>query len=245
MKYQLLERENPIRLTLRDGELLLFLLEMKFATKELIHARFFKKLLSGSESQSLEYARERIALLKKNGLIISAKHPFDWRAVLLPTLKAHRWISSRFPDRDVPSPMGRLEIATFEHDSALLSIRVALEGSRKVKTWISDRQLRSLPGIVNRFSSHNVPDALIESSEGSWIALELEIAQKSKEKYHEKIRKYVSVLRDKQLNIEFQKVVFICPKESVAKVLRRETRLYEEYFEVHKVDLLRIGDFNV
>lgn len=245
MKSQLVLRGNPIRITLRDGELLLFLLEMKFATKELLHGRFFKKLLSGAESRSLEYARERIALLKGNGLIGSAKHPYEWRTVLLPTVKAHRWVSSHFPEKDVPEATGRLEVATFEHDSALLDLRTALEDSGKVRTWISDRQLRNLPGIVDRFSSHNVPDAIIETCKGTWIALELEISQKAKQKYQEKIRKYLSVFRDKQLQLEFQKVVFVCPKESVAKVLRRETRLHEEYFEVQKVDLARIGDINV
>lgn len=245
MKSQLVVQGNPMRLTLRDGELLLFLLEMKFGTKEELHSRFFKRLQSGETSESLAYVKERIALLKKNGFLISVKHPFDWKAVFLPTSKAYRWVLERFPGNDVPAPVGRLEIATFEHDAALLKIRMELEGRGEVRSWTSDRQLRSLPQVIDRFSGHYVPDAVVETLAGGRIALELEIAQKGKEKYREKIRRYVSVFRTGQIDLPFEKVVFICLKVSVVKILKHETRLYEEYFRVEHLDLSNFGGLNV
>ena len=83
----------------------------------------------------------------------------------------------------------------------------------------------------------NVPDGLFKTSEGKRVALEIEASQKTKADYLTKIKKYVTMMRSKDLKVNvFDKVLYVVAKEAVRELLIRETRIYGELFEVKSFD---------
>lgn len=65
------------------------------------------------------------------------------------------------------------------------------------------------------------------------MAFELEIARKSKSRYQEKVKKYVSVIRSSdETKRKFQSVLFVCPRNTVRDLLANETKIYGKLLRV-------------
>lgn len=237
----ILENESKpvpgIRFTERDREILLFLFNMKFAEREDLHQKFFSRLQNGERSQSITYAAERISLLKKQNLLFAMKHPLKWSSILLPSLRAYYLISEMCPGEKITKPTRSYDLNTFSHDLKLVKLRLVLEEMLGLTDWISDRQLRATPELTGGLSGTYVPDAIYTTPSGEKVALELEISTKAKDRYREKVKRYVYLLRSSKEVKPFQRVQFICATEVVKRHLERETKLYPEYFSVEPLAL--------
>lgn len=236
-----------IRITDRDSQVLLFLIQMKFAGLEEIHQKFFSKLQTGDESKSLKYAYERIAMLKQLGFVTATKHPRKWTNIILPTWKAYYFVRDSHLVEELPKPTGSYDLNTFDHDETVMKLRLEFESKNKITSWISDRTLRCFKESAGGLTGNYVPDGIYTNPDGEKVAFELEISVKGKDKYKDKIRKYVYLLTSLNLprfemenkpfpktqpSVPFSKVHFVYAKELVRKHLENETRLYPELFFV-------------
>ncbi|RYZ80537.1 MAG: hypothetical protein EOP06_25150 [Proteobacteria bacterium] len=114
-----------------------------------------------------------------------------------------------------------------------MSLRLRLEKEEGICDWISDRLLRSGLDRSYGFSSKYVPDGLYAKVDGQKVAIELEIAQKSKQRYRDKVGFYVSLLRSQASKISgLKQVRFICLKKPCYDALLKETRMFSALFVV-------------
>ena len=134
-------------------------------------------------------------------------------------------------------PSGGFDQRTFLHDRGVLRARLHLESLRLVNLWLSDRKLKSSTELAGGLSVQYIPDAIYVNTAGVRVAFELEIAVKAKSRYQDKIKKYVQLMRSANMQHKvFDRVQFVCAKETVAKFLIKETRIYGELFEVVTID---------
>jgi hypothetical protein len=218
---------------------------MRFATLEDIYLRFFSKLQNGERSKSSTYAAERIILMKKVGYISAVKHPRKWSSLLLPTMKSYYFLKNMYDLDSIPRPSGSYDLNTFDHDEKVLKLRTRLEDELKIGSWISDRQLRCFPELAGGLTGTYVPDAIYTTTSGEKVAFELEISVKGKERYREKVRKYLYLLGASGEDKPFTRVHFVCAKDIVRKHIEAETKLYPEYFQIEQLSkYLPINNFN-
>jgi len=222
-------------LTDRDKEICKFILTMKFSTIEEIFQKFFKRTLKGTESEYDRAASKRLVILERGGLLFSKNLIHHKRKFYFATLKAHRIVDGDSSSQALPLPVRNADYRTFEHDHTLIRLRLLLEEECKVTNWTSDRQLKCNPELIKGFEAQYVPDGICTFGENERVALELEITQKSKTAYQDKLRKYVVYLRSTKPSKAFSKVIFICKKESIYKILEQETKIYRDLFEIKRL----------
>ncbi|MGE0632250.1 MAG: hypothetical protein AB7O96_07570 [Pseudobdellovibrionaceae bacterium] len=89
-----------------------------------------------------------------------------------------------------------------------------------------------------RGSRDSTPDGVYKSPSGKLIAFEYEIAQKSKRRYQDKIRRYVDCVRNTSDDDrpKYDHIRIICEKKSVWNVLQKGTALYSDYFTIEMAD---------
>ena len=231
-------RRDPIILTSRDYEIISFLLEMKFAGLDEVHAKFFSKLKSGEKSESNIWARERLTKLTNNGFLDRSFSFYERKSIFVATLKGYYALRSFEENHNLLLPARSINLNTYNHDKLVLQERLALEESEEVTNWISDRRLKSDFSRLFKVSSVYVPDGIYTTQLGTKIAFELELARKSKTEYRNKIRTYVQLMRDHKSHPEmFQKVHYLCFSKAVADILRAETKIYGELFEIEERSL--------
>lgn len=219
-----------IRITDRDFEILLFLIEMKFAEAADLQTKFFESKRVGSVLESRSYVKERLSLLRKHGLSISKKHPFKWTSIHLPTQKAYRLIKDRYPNLNIPRVPKSYDLNSFDHDLRVIKIRLILEELIGEVNWVSDRTLRSMPEATGGMTGHMVPDGIYTDSQNRKVAFELELSRKNRAKYREKIRMYLKIISDRKGAEPFEVVHFVVAKSFVLEMIKDETRLYPELF---------------
>lgn len=245
-KKESLKSENPkLRITSRDLAIFEFLLEMKFATVEELHSRFFKNTRDGNTSESLWWARERLQELRREDLIQATTLLTDRRNYFLPTIKSYRLLSRKFPEREFPRPLAKIELNTFEHDYKVLQMRLYLESHGMIKSWISERQLQV--GRESRAFTHRdaIPDGIYTLKNDEEFIFELEISLKSLKRYRAKIKRFVEDLRSSGADKRKRTVLFVCAKESVLQILKNETRIYGELFKVQSItEFFQSHNFN-
>jgi hypothetical protein len=80
-------------------------------------------------------------------------------------------------------------------------------------------------------SSEFRPDGIYTNSSDQKVAFELEIARKAKDRYHQKVRRYIQVMTEAsgQGRI-FDMVHFVCEKQNILELIRKETLLYQSLF---------------
>lgn len=229
---RLIARSGP-RFTGRDFEIIQFLCQMRYSGIEEIHEKFFLKTQSGTESRSLRWARERVQLLCRYRLIQTDSLPGSIRKYFLATRRG-AILAEQFLYLDRPLiPTRRIDIRTFEHELAVLRIRLELESQGSVNRWISEPELRSSMSEFGTFRSEFCPDAIYKTPTGSSIAVEVEISPKSRRRYQDKIRSYVDLIRESKNDPNgIRKVQFYCFKKFATQVFREETRVYSSWFEV-------------
>lgn len=180
------------RLTERDFEIFGFLLEQKFASLEQIYFRFFdvREKVSDPMPAGLHVTRQRLQILKRNGLIKSEKVYSEARSLYLLTglgVTALRAKKSHLADLKVIS---QIDFRNYDHDTKVNDCRIAIERTGKIIRWLPERKLRS-QGFESDFSwdelpSELVPDGIFITSKGERVAFEIETTPRKKSRYEEK-----------------------------------------------------------
>lgn len=227
------KKSRGIILSERDLSILLFLLDMKFASIKDIFEKFFSVTLEGEVAKSNVWTIGRLQQLEKAGLIKSVHSFSDRRKYFMATVKAYRVVSERMDLDLISKPLNTIDLNTFEHDKAVLESRIILENKRAATCWISDRQLRSSAELAGGLTAKYIPDGIYTNIENVRVAIEIEIAIKSRSRYQDKIKKYLQVMRSQNVKHKtFDRVLYICDRERTVEYLRKETKIYGDLFEI-------------
>lgn len=230
------------RLVARDFEIIRFLIQMKFASVEEIHQKFFRVSHNGVESNSLRWARERLAILCGLRLISNESVAGSNKRYFVAVAKGYQVVCRKLQLDGFAKPTGRIDIRTFEHDLAVLRIRLALESRSSVSHWISDRELKVSSERFDALRGEYAPDAIYQLPSGDQVALEVEIARKSKARYQRKIKEYVDTYRNRESSaFNLSKVHVVCLRMSVFEIWREYTEVYGTIFEVEYKDVLEFS----
>lgn len=234
------EKKSPskrIVLTERDFEILEFILDMKFVSLEDVFFKFFRIKQGQEEAKNDLWARKRLLQLEQAKFLRSVRSFSESTRYYTATFKAYYALSNGKPGAQITKPCGGIDQRTFVHDKAVLKARLHLEAVEKVSSWLSDRKLKCSSELTGGLSTVYVPDAIYKTLAGARVAFELEIAVKAKSRYQDKIKKYVHLMRSTNVQHKIcDRVQFACAKDTVAKFLIKETRIYGELFEVLTVD---------
>lgn len=227
-------KSPPIEIVDRDLEVLDFILDMKFATAIDIYQKFYARsfTLEPSPNQT-RWAKYRLMQLERSGFL-RAFAEFGMKETLyVATPRAYYTLNSVYPSESRPKPSIGIDIRTYSHDRELILLRLDYERRVEKICWISDRRLRQNLGESLGLNGPDVPDAIVRLPEIGLAAIELEIAQKARSRYKEKIAKYVRLIRaQKDKSDGLKKVIYHCLKQHVLEILRDETRIFESFFEV-------------
>lgn len=224
--------KNSIVLTERDLEIISFIHEMKFASLDDLHFKFFKLLKDGTESKSQWWARERLSALVKAHYISRIYSFSERKSFYLGSEKGYWTLLNHCPSKLPVKPLEKIDFNTFSHDKLVLKIRLELEKTGQASHWLSDRKLFQYPELCTNLGEGNQPDAIYTSPNMAKVAFELEISRKSKKRYHDKIRTYAYLLREKRGTQPFNKVHFIVANETVRDLLAEETKIYPQIFKI-------------
>jgi len=222
------------RFTDRELDILEFILEMKFSTLEDIHSKFFKVTKNGSISNSFIWARQRIAtLVKSEYLQILADVCAKPLYVL--TQKGFLFLKNSRLSKNFCRPLFSVDTRFFDHDQRVAQVRIALEKSGIVKSWISERQLSEIEEFKKYLSFEFRPDGIYETFDGKRIAFELEIARKAKDRYRQKVKRYISLISESGNQPIFNQVHFVCEKENIQKLIQDYTELFQAFFKFNLI----------
>lgn len=224
-------REDSFRFTSRDLDILEFVLEMKFATIQDIHSKFFRFTRSGQESSSLRWARERLAILVRTKMLEPLKEVCHKTLYVL-TQKGYLYLRNSRDQKNYCRPLLDVDGRTFDHDQRVIQSRIALESSGQIKEWISERQLSEIDEVKKYLPTEFRPDAIYINPQGQKVAFELEIARKSKDRYHQKVKRYIQVMTEGNAQSRiFESVHYVCEKQTVLDLVKSETQLYQPLFQ--------------
>lgn len=223
---------NEIKITERDLNILEFIGDMKFSDLDSIYQKFFSQTKLGT-SKSNWWARERMGLLKKHGLISSVRILFSSDSYFLVTELGYKVLCQMRPSESFVRPLLEIDIRTFEHDRCVLTSRLALEKSGRALKWMSERRLKSESAFLKGLPRQYQPDAIYWNKFGEPVAFELENSEKTKSRYEKKVRKYVEIMRDFEKTDQFfKRTLFVVRKNSVNKQLTEMTSRYQGLFLV-------------
>ena len=231
------QNKANVKLTKRDMEICKFLLEMKFASVEEIHKKFFKITLLGFESKGFRPAWKRLQNLESLGFIKALHHFQFLKRFYIPTLKGYNLIRNCYSSDEIPYPSKNIDIRTFDHDLRVTEVRLALENKFHISKWKSDRLLRSLNEYSSLIRQNLVPDGIFLTSDNKRVCFEFEKATKAKSRYLSKIKAYVSIMREQNSKLKlFDTVLYVCENKIVFEYLCKETKIYGELFKVQTID---------
>ncbi len=230
------KRRSRMRVELveRDLRVLEFMLDMKFAGCAEVFEKFFSRVHDGEVlAASHEWTRKRLRQLTQGGFLRAGVGIQGGASVYFVTFKAFYALSSVYPERVFPKPTGGLDLRTFVHDRELLTVRMEYERTTPELSWVSDRRLKQGFATHIGLTGVHVPDALIQLPGVGTTALELEIAMKSRDRYRDKVSRYVRLIRESRTKPSgLRKVVYRCLREPVFEALSTECRVYGDIFEV-------------
>ena len=227
------------RLQPRDYEIMRFILEQKFCSLEAIYFRFFDVRKSKDEMlpKNLWTTRQRLSKLRALGFIKTEKVLSNGRAQFLITPFGWKILTTQSQDTIAIRPTKDIDFSMFEHDSRITMIRALTETKGKSGLWYSDKWLKSGAILIDGRHKFNFvkdlrPDAFFINSKNQKIALELEIARKSRSRLAEKIELYDDLIEDNYRRVAgsdggserfkvLDKVWFIATKPVVARFLQK------------------------
>lgn len=190
------------RLQARDFEIMRFILEQKFCSLEAIYFRFFDVRKTPSEPlpKNLWTTRQRMSKLRALGFIKTEKVLSSGRAQFLLTPFGWKILTTYSQDTIQIRPTKEIDFSMFEHDSRITMIRALTETKGKSGLWYSDKWLKSgalmIDGHKFNFFKDLRPDAFFMNSKGQKVALELEIARKSRSRLAEKIALFDDLIEE-------------------------------------------------
>lgn len=217
-----------LRLTVRDYDILRFLLDQKFASLEALYYRFFdhRKQISDAPPKEFYVARQRLGLLKRAGLIIAQRVYSESKSVYLVTSLGSRALEGKLPNAVYAAPVRDVDFRNYDHDQRVNLVRVVLERQKRVIQWWSERRLRMegfrYPGISDGLPESVVPDGLFINRKGERIAVEVEASNRKQSRFQDKVEAYRSVMSayDPKSAL-IQKVLFVACTEAIQKKLAK------------------------
>ena len=227
-------RRTRTELVERDLKVLDFILDMRFAGCAEVFERFFSRVYDGGAlATSDEWARKRLRQLVYGGFLRAGVGVHGGASVYFATFKAYHALNAVYPCELRPKPTGGLDLRTFVHDREMLLLRQEYERRFGEVGWVSDRRLKQGHGATLGLVGPDVPDAVIVLPEIGRVAIELEIASKSRARYREKISRYARLIRESRAKPDgIRKVTYHCLRRPVLEIVRAETRIYGNLFEV-------------
>lgn len=217
----------------RDLRIIEFILDMKFARSADIFQKFFRKTLSAEDAKSQAWAKKRLFQLEQARYLTSTYSPLRSDRYFTATLKGYNALANVYPERGFTKPVRGIDIRTLAHDCIVLESRLAYESDLGIIDWISDRRLRSDLASSFGLTAAHVPDGIYRSPAGALVAFEVEIAQKAKSRYRDKLEHYVRVMRARRDDPQmFKQVHYLCLKPTVAKILTEESNMYGSLIKV-------------
>lgn len=226
----------------RDLDILEFTLEMKFSDLELIHQKFFSVTSSGIKSNSDTWARQRIQILLKSGMLAKNTDTFK-RPLLTVTQKGYFYLQNSRPFEGRPRSLLSVDYKTFEHDRLVSNIRLELERRGECTDWVSERRLYDSDVITRLLSSEYRPDGIYTDPSGKKIALELELSRKSKDRYKQKIKKYIQVVTSNYSSTRpFDTIHYVIQKPQILELLKSESQIYHSYFRFTPLSEILAGE---
>lgn len=237
-----LSSARGFRFVERDLDILEFTLQMKFADLELLHEKFFSVTNHGQASSSVTWARQRIQNLLKSGLLEKVDLVFR-RPLLTVTQKGYFYLQNCRPLDDRPRPLLSVDGKTFEHDRLVSRVRIALEKSREATSWTSERALFESETVSKILTADYRPDGIYTDAMGRRVAFELELSRKSKERYSQKIRRYIQLMTGSEKNFRpFSAVHYLVQKPQVFEILKTETQIYHTHFKIQMLSEVIAGE---
>jgi hypothetical protein len=178
--------------------------------------------------------RQRLAKLRSLALIKTEKVFSTGRAQFLLTPIGWQVITTHAKELISIRPVKQIDFSLYDHDRRVTLIRALTEAKGKCKLWHSDKWLKASPVMIDskykfNFAKDLRPDAFFINSKGEKVALELEVAKKSRSRLEEKIELYDNLMSeayraspDKNEKYKvIDKVWFIATKLDVARLLLR------------------------
>ena len=170
-----------------------FVLEMKFASIEQIHRKFFSLTYDGVGSVSSQWCEKRVSQLEQAGYLKAERTATETKLQYLATAKAYRHLGILDPFGFLPKPLEGIEHRTFDHDREVLEFRLRLEETGRVKRWISEREL-----VCEKITQFHLPRTL--APDGMYeLYPRIMVKRLSKERENQRL---VNNLVEEQLELE-------------------------------------------
>jgi len=211
----------------RDIYIFRFIQDMKVVCAEDIMNWFF-----GGKGAP---AYRRIKKFEEAGFIVRKRVALSKRNYIFLTQPALDLVRGEFEEIMYPEKaLKDIDWSTVRHDIVVLRARKYIEKKWDIKEWISEYHLRNTLGEKIREMKKNgrnnnitIPDAGIILKDGTYIAFELELTEKSIHRTKEKLDGlcHLLVSWDKYKK-SFDRVLFIT---GTRKLLLRTKRIYEKY----------------
>ncbi len=223
------DERHRLRLTARDYELLRFIYEQKFATLEALYLRYFDSRPNPSDPLPAGFfvARQRLARLRRAGLLITERVYTDPKAVYLISQAGLRTLAAKMPEAVYAKALTGVDFRIFEHDMKVTIVRVAIARSGKGVKWYPERRIRSegfaveAQGYTHALPETLIPDGIMVSSKGERVAIELEASIRRRSRFQFKISEYERVMAGDVAVVE--KVLFIATNKTLFNELKRLT----------------------
>jgi hypothetical protein len=234
VKKAAVHKNASVRLTSRDLDILEFINDMKFASVKEIHERFFVRRFD-QENRPIFAARNRLYLLSAAGLLTTEKIADPDLTAFVVTQQGVAQLLNFKPMRTHPKPLGKVDLAVFQHDYAVLKARLFLEKHGTVSAWMSERLMEAELKITGGLATDYHPDAIYVLPNGERVAFEYERTQKNKDRYQKKVDKFYDLIKSSDAPA-FHKVQYVCAATAIQKALSTMTEMYRELFQVELVE---------
>jgi len=192
-----------VKITERDIEIMGWVLEQKFMTRDQIR-RVFWKDVSG---KCMEDYR-RLCLLKNEGYLKVSRRGFYKQVLYLVTEKGVKELKRHLRDKGL-SGLADADYSNYRHDREVTEIRILLHEWGQ-KDWIAERILTKRGGL------RRVPDGMVFSKD-KFVAIEYEASRKSKQRYKEIFYSY-------ELDEKVHEVLYVVDSPDLVRILAKEAR---------------------
>ena len=231
-------KKERLILTPRDLKVFHFIFQMRFATSVQIMKACFQETRHGKSRTSDTYVKTRLAQLVKGNFLSNGRPPSirTQRYYYRITRLGLSVLEGNLVSYEI-SKIPAIKFPNFEHDLHVTDCRIALEKNGRATQWTPEFEIRALHNAFKNLPAKYIPDGLFINKLGELTAFEMEISRKSKERYEDKIQKYVSLVRSHfDEEVKFKRVLFVVKNKDVLKILSDMTRIYADIFRVESFD---------
>ncbi len=190
-----------MKITKRDIELMGWVLEQKFMTREQVRKVFWKDITE----KSIEDYR-RLYELMKAGFLKRSKYAFYKHVIYMVTASGLKELKAFGRNRGL-CELADVDYSNYKHDLSVTDIRIMFE-SWGYREWLSERVVSKL------YQLRRLPDGMIYHR-GKHVAFEYEASQKSKDRYKDIFFNY-------ELDDQISHVVYVVDNPSLIEKLKDE-----------------------